>query len=290
MIKIATCQYNLTAFSWLEFKKKISKQLKFAKQKGANFFILPEYLGIEILARQSLTDTQLFSNLQLYVEKYIEFFQQQAIFYQIYILAGTQLVKSQEGPKYFNRAYFFAPNGHFSFQDKLQLTAYEKQSQLLISGPVQRIFNTEFGKIGIAICYDSEFPQLIQQIAQSGATIIFVPSYTTTFAGYYRVHLSCRARAIENQCYLVTSCIVGKIPSGTAICEVTYGLAGIYCPADIGFPENGIIIQGKLNYPDIIFGEVNLEKIEVVRLRGEVQNFTDTAFLPSPTKLEHVTL
>ena len=73
--------------------------------------------------------------------------------------------------------------------------------------------------------------------------------------------------------------MVGEIPLGTAQAEQTFGAAGIYGPADVDFPADGIIAQGKLNQQEIIFGDLSLEKIDYVRKHGQVLNFNDASHL-----------
>ena len=171
---------------------------------------MPEYAGIEMACHSFATDQQLFAALQPLIPQYIEFYQKLARYYQIYIQAGT-IIEQVTFQQYVNRAYFFAPSGSYGYQDKMQLTAYEKNMQLLQHGQQLKIFETAFAKIGIAICYDSEFPEIVRYFSQNDVTLILVPSYTSTLAGYHRVFLSCRARAIENQCYVALSAVVNSV-------------------------------------------------------------------------------
>jgi predicted amidohydrolase len=119
----------------------------------------------------------------------------------VYICSGTQAVPTEKGA--FNRSYFFSPNHVFSYQDKCILTPYEIDEGILSAGDTLTLFETKFGKIGICICYDVEFPKFAEMLVNKGAQLILVPSYTSTVHGFYRVFTSCRARALEHQCYVV---------------------------------------------------------------------------------------
>jgi predicted amidohydrolase len=194
--------------------------------------------------------------------------------YQMYIQAGTIIEQTKSG-KFINRAYLFSPNGSHEYQDKLQLTEYEKSTHLLAHGNQQKIFETSIGKIGIAVCYDSEFPEIVRRLVQHGASIILVPSYTTTLAGFNRVFLSCRARAIENQCYIAIAYVINKVDLSGEY-DDTYGQAAILGPVDIGFPDDGIIAQGQMNQPMLVTGSLSLEALDLVRKEGQVHHFEDS--------------
>jgi len=107
-----------------------------------------------------------------------------------------------------------------------------------------------------------------------GANLILVPSCTDTLAGYHRVKIGCQARALENQCYVVQSCLVGHAPWSEAV-DVNIGAAGIYTPVDRGFPDNGVLVAGELNAVQWVVGEVSLSACAVVRDQGQVFNYRD---------------
>jgi len=226
-----------------------------------------------------------FGQTLTFIPKYIELYQKFAKTNQIYIQAGT-IIEKIKSSQFVNRAYLFSPNGTYAYQDKLQLTEYEKSIHLLQSGNQQKIFDTSLGKMGIAVCYDSEFPEIIRSLAQHGASIILVPSYTTTLAGYYRVFLSCRARAIENQCHVAISFVINTVNLSGGL-DNTYGQAAILGPADVGFPDDGIIAQGQMNQSMLVTGPFSLEALARVRKEGHVHNFEDSGRL---TQINHWTL
>lgn len=275
-IKIATTQYALDALTnWQAYHNKIESLIKSAKDQGANIVILPEYAGLELIHNGNSLVEQ-FDHLQNLIEKYILMYQSFAHQYQIYIQPGSLPVKFSEN-LFHNRAYLFSPNGHYGYQNKIQLTQFEHKSKLIASGNSLQIFDTTFGKIAIAICYDSEFPLLVNQLITAGANLILVPSCTETIWGFYRVHLSCRARALENQCFVVQASLVGEYAASEFV-DINVGQAGIFSPIDQGFPEDGVIAIGKLNEEQMIVGEVNFSQLEFVRAQGQVRNFEDMQY------------
>lgn len=274
-IKIACCQYPIENLpDWKSYTEKIQLLITQAKQKSADLIVLPEYAGIEIVCGKYKTDLALFKALQPFIPNYIKFYKNLAQQYQIHIQPGT-IIEQIAQNQYVNRAYFFSPEGKYGFQDKLQLTQFEKSLKVLQHGKQQYLFKTSLGNIGIAICYDSEFPEIIRKFTQSGASLILVPSYTTSLAGHHRVFLSCRARAIENQCYVAMASVVNVVEL-SGVTDHTYGKAAILSPADNGFRDDGIISKGIMNKTLTIFGKIANEKITAVRRKGEVHNFEGT--------------
>ncbi len=109
-----------------------------------------------------------------------------------------------------NRCHFFSPAGDVGVQDKLHMTRFEKEDWIVRSGKRFKVFDTDFGKVAIAICYDVEFPELARTAARAGATVLIVPSCTDDRQGYLRVRYCAQARAIENQMYVLACNRTGK--------------------------------------------------------------------------------
>lgn len=211
--------------------------------------------------------------LQSLLDDYIKLYQCLAQKHQCYIQAGTFPV-AIEPEVYRNRAYLFWPDGRFDFQDKIMMTRFENEQWLIKKGQELKCFDTEFGKIAINICYDSEFPLLARKQAEAGATLILVPSCTDTVAGFHRVKIGCQARALENQCYVVQACLVGEAPWSEAV-DINVGSAGVYTPVDRGFPDNGILASGVLNKVEWVIAELSLGSVATVREQGQVFNYRD---------------
>ena len=126
------------------------------------------------------------------------------------------------------------------------------------------MFETALGRIGVAICYDSEFPLLVRAQAEAGAQILLVPSCTEFRSGYARVRTAAMARALENTCVTVLSPTVGDAPWSPAV-DRNAGAAGVYVPADHGFSETGVLAEGTLNQPQWAYAEVDLARLQRVK-------------------------
>jgi predicted amidohydrolase len=272
-ITLAVVQYALSMFSnFEEYSDKIHRLVSDAKKQEGDLVLFAEYAGAEITGWLKGETLAQFEQMQDYLPRYLDLHQQLADQFQIYIQAGTIPVK--ENNHYKNRAYFFGPNSSVAFQDKLYLTPFELALGQMKASDTLTLFDTAFGKIGITICYDSEFPHLAHQLAAAGANLILVPSCTETMHGFNRVAISCRARALENQLYVAQSPLVGSLSSSDLI-DANVGRAGIFSPPDLGFTDDGIVKQGNLNADEMIIETLEWRKIERVRSRGQMRNFSD---------------
>jgi predicted amidohydrolase len=277
-VKIAAAQYDIGFLeNWDTYRQKIERWVGEAADQGAKILLFPEYGSLELA---SLFGQDIYSSLskqlaamQSLLDGYIALYRGLAQQHGCYIQAGTFPIRI-EGDIYRNRAYLFMPDGKFDHQDKVMMTRFENEQWLINRGLELKCFDTDYGRIAINICYDSEFPLLARKQVEAGANLILVPSCTDTLAGYHRVRIGCQARALENQCYVVQSPTVGLAPWSEAV-DVNIGAAAIYTPVDRGFPDNGILAIGELNATQWVFAEIDPDEIAKVRENGQVFNYRD---------------
>jgi predicted amidohydrolase len=262
---------------WQHYQDKIERWVLEAVAQDAKILLFPEYFSMELA---SLFGQDVYSSLskqlaamQSLHEGFLNLFQTLANKYQRIIQPGTFPVQTEDGA-YRNRAYLFIPDAPLDYQDKLMMTRFENEHWLIRKGSQLKCFDTGYGKIAIAICYDSEFPLLARKQVEAGVNLILVPSCTDTLAGYHRVKIGCQARALENQCYVVQSSLVGNAPWSEAV-DINIGAAAIYTPVDRGFPDNGILAVGELNKVQWVFAELSLKACDTVREQGQVFNYKD---------------
>lgn len=277
-VKIATAQYDISFLdNWQTYQDKTARWVEVAAEQGANILLFPEYASMELA---SLFGQDVYSSLskqlsamQTLHDDFVRLFQGLAQRHHCLIQAGTFPVRLESGD-YHNRAYLFFADGKVDYQDKLMMTRFENEQWHIHGGDELKIFATEYGKVAINICYDSEFPLLARQQAVAGADLILVPSCTDTLAGYHRVKIGCQARALENQCYVVQACLVGEAPWSEAV-DVNIGASAVYTPVDRGFPDNGVLACGELNKVQWVFADLALAAIATVREQGQVFNYRD---------------
>jgi predicted amidohydrolase len=277
-IRIATAQYDISFLAdWPTYQTKIARWVSEACAQEANILLFPEYFSMELA---SIFAQDIYSSLnkqlvamQSLHDDFMALFTGLAQQHHCIIQAGTFPVQI-EGDVYHNRAYLFMADGTVDYQDKLMMTRFENERWLIKGGKELKCFDTEYGKIAINICYDSEFPLLARKQVEAGCILILVPSCTDTVAGFNRVKIGCQARALENQCYVVQSSLVGNAPWSEAV-DVNVGAAAIYTPVDRGFPDNGILAAGVFNEVQWVIADISPSACATVREQGQVFNHKD---------------
>jgi predicted amidohydrolase len=155
------------------------------------------------------------------------------------------------------------------------MTRFEREDWNMSSSRTLRVFETAFGRVAIAICYDVEFPEIARAAARLDAHILVVPSCTDDRQGFLRVRYCAHARTIENQMYVIHSCTVGSLPMVPAV-SLNYGQASILTPNDFPFARDGILAEGQPNQEMMVIGELNLRTIVETRESGTVIPLLDS--------------
>ncbi|NUB46090.1 carbon-nitrogen hydrolase family protein [Fertoebacter nigrum] len=273
-MKIAAAAYPL---DWLPslaaYEAKLSTWVAGAAAQGAQLLVFPEYGAMELA---SLAGRETAADLEAALREVAshrnaadEIHLSLAQTHNVHILGASGPVYTGDRPV--NRATLYGPHGIIGHQDKLIMTRFERETWDVVPGQGVQVFDTPLGKIGIIICYDSEFPLLARAMAEQGAEILLAPSCTDTFAGFTRVRVGSMARALENQCVVVHAPTVGPCDWCPAVDE-NVGRAAVYGPPDRGWPETGILAETALNVPGWAVAEVHLSEIARVRADGGVLN------------------
>jgi len=161
----------------------------------------------------------------------------------IYLLAGSFLEKSEESRAY-NTSLLINPEGNIlAHYRKIHLFDVDipgqvrvKESDTKKPGQEVVICQTPLGMFGLSVCYDLRFPELYRQLAQQGAEVMFVPSAFTFPTGAAHWEPLLRARAIENQTYIIAPNQIGKNTHGFA----DYGNSMIIDPGGKSSPVRRI--------------------------------------------------
>ncbi len=245
-----------------------------ARRGGASLVVFPEYGAMElasILPASVSSDLQgSIAAMQDFLPSWRALHRRLAKAHGLYILAASFPERQTVG-RYRNVARLFGPRGGEGTQEKLMMTRFERERWHISAGQGVNVFATALGRIGVAICYDAEFPLIARAMADAGATLLLVPSCTDTLHGYHRVAVGARARALENQFHVIQSPLVGLAPWSPAIDE-NHGAAAIYGPPDLGFPADGILASGAIDVPGLVFAEIDPARVDAVRKAGAVLN------------------
>jgi predicted amidohydrolase len=146
------------------------------------------------------------------------------------------------------------------------------------------VFETTFGRIGIAICFDAEFPGLVRAQVEAGAWLILVPTCTDTLHGFHRVRVAAAARAMENQCFVCLAPTVGEADWCGAL-DRNRGYAAAFGPIDRGFPEDGELACGALDEAQSVFADLDRARLDAVRQTGAVRNHLAWPPAPPPCRV-----
>ena len=99
-----------------------------------------------------------------------------------------------------NSAVLLDDNGqHLATYHKRHL--WGRENEFFVAGKQSCVVDTRFGKLGLMICYDNEFPEVARELAQAGAEIILSPT-ANMLPNAERQVLQIRARAMDNQCFV----------------------------------------------------------------------------------------
>lgn len=273
-MKIAAAAYPLDFLAdWAGYAAKLTHWVQDAAGQGADLLVFPEYGAMELA---SLGGADVAADLERALHEVARhraavdaLHLDLAARHGLHILGASGPVFLADRPV--NRATVYGPQGIVGHQDKLIMTRFERETWDVRAGTGLPVFDTPLGRIGVLICYDSEFPLLARRMVEQGAEILLVPSCTDSLAGFTRVRVGAMARALENQCITVQAPTVGLAAWCPAVDE-NVGSAAIYGPPDHGFPPTGILAETPLNHPGWAIAEVDLALIHEVRRNGGVLN------------------
>ncbi|MCG3175065.1 MAG: Deaminated glutathione amidase [Myxococcota bacterium] len=225
------------------------QQVETAADRGANFITLPEnwsFLGDEQQKLHLAGEIDARSR---------DWLLSTAADFGVYLLGGGHAVPSGTPGKVFNQSLLASPGGQvLASYNKIHLFDVDlstgqqfRESNTVMAGedPITaRIGDTV---IGLTICYDLRFPELYRRLANAGAQVLCIPSAFTLHTGKDHWHALLRARAIENQCYVIAAAQYGRHnasrvsyghalivdPWGTVVAEASDGAGAAVAPLNL---------------------------------------------------------
>ena len=274
MLRLGVLQYPVTRIGSLaEYSGKLDRLVAAGAAGGGQLLVMPEYACMETAAAFGTAPDPAAERDAVCAAspEILRIMRDAARRHGVWLLPGTLPWRS--GGRIVNRAPFIAPDGRLAFQDKQVMTRFEAEHWAISAGDPHRVFETPWGRVGIAICYDAEFPTVVRAQIEAGAWLILVPTCTDPVHGFNRVRLSVRARAVENQCFVAVSPTVGDAP-WLATLDSNRGRAGVYGPADRGFPEDGVIAEST-DAAGWLWADLDPARLHAVREHGAVRNHRD---------------
>jgi predicted amidohydrolase len=276
-LRVAALQYFIRPLQTFEqFRDQVIGLAETAADYKAQLLVFPEYFTLQLLTLGNLK-RPLAEQVRSLAEQegpFTQLFEDLASRHRLYIVAGTIPHLNVSGTVS-NVCHVFGPDGRRGMQPKLHMTRFEREWNV-VPGAGLNVFQTSFGRMAVAICYDVEFPEVARAAARAGAQILVVPSCTDDRQGFLRVRYCAQARAIENQMYVIHSSTVGSLPMVPAV-SLNYGQAAIYTPSDFAFARDGILAEGIPNQETMVVAELNLETIAESYEGGTVVPLRDSS-------------
>jgi len=215
-----------------------------AAAQGARIVALPEYFPIMGMAegdKVKVRETDGHGPIQ-------EFLAATAKQHGIWLIGGSIPLEAKDAAKVMNSTVVYDPAGQrVARYDKIHLFGFQKglerydEAASIEAGSEPVAFDTPYGRIGLSICYDLRFPELYRRLAP--VDLIVVPAAFTETTGRAHWEILLRARAIENQCYVLAVGQGGKHENG----RETHGNSMIVDPW-------GTIVDRKLKGPGVVLG------------------------------------
>jgi predicted amidohydrolase/ribosomal protein S18 acetylase RimI-like enzyme len=274
VIRLGLIQWQVRPFKNIE---EVLEQAEYFVDAVSNyrsdFALFPEFFNAPLMATfNHLGEAQAIRELAKFTPIFEKEFSRLAIAYNINIITGSMpdLIDNH----LYNVGFVCKRDGTVERYEKIHVTSDEQKVWGLKGSSKLKTFDTDCGKIGVLICYDSEFPELSRILAQDGMKILFVPFLTDTQNCYSRVKICAQARAVENECYVAIAGCVGNLPQVENM-DIQYAQSAVFTPCDFAFPPDGIKAQSTPNTEMILVVDVDLELLKELHNVGSVTNLKD---------------
>ena len=252
-MRIALCQMAVVENKNTNLEK-ASRMIKEASARGADLVVLPEMFNCPY-ASEYFRDYSEKENGYTYSQ-----LSEWAAEYGLMIVGGS--IPELSDQAVYNTSFVFDSNGRclgkhrkaHLFDINVPGGISFKESETLTAGNTSTVIDTEFGKMGLAICYDMRFPELFRKMVLEGARFIIVPAAFSMTTGPAHWELTARARALDNQVFM-------------ALCSPARDEKGVYVAYGHSIITNpwGQVIGALDEKEDLLIVDINLDENDSVR-------------------------
>ncbi|MCF2132921.1 MULTISPECIES: carbon-nitrogen hydrolase family protein [Burkholderiaceae] len=222
---------------------------------GAQLVLLPEYfcfMGHRDADKLAVRETPGDGPIQ-------QFLADAAARHRVWVIGGTLPLVAPESGRVMNTTLVFDPQGRaVARYDKIHLFNFEKddesfdETRTIRPGTDVVAFDAPFGRVGLSVCYDLRFPELYRKLGD--CALIVVPSAFTYTTGHAHWEMLLRARAVENQCYVLAAAQGGKHENGRR----TWGHSMLVDPW-------GEVVAVRADGAGVVAGTIDVRRITQVR-------------------------
>ena len=246
---------------WAQNRDAAARLVALAVAAGAQLVALPEYfclLGLQDTDKLALAEDAGHGPMQ-------DFLAGLARAHGIWLVGGTLPVKArndtEDSDRVLNRCAVYGPDGSaLGHYDKMHLFAYDNgresydEGRTLCAGGRPGVVQAGPLRVGLSVCYDLRFPELYRALMTPPCDLIVVPSAFTHTTGQAHWEVLLRARAIENQCYVLAPAQGGRHVNGRR----TWGHSMLIDPW-------GVVVDVLEEGEGFVIGEVDAERLAQVR-------------------------
>lgn len=224
---------------------------------GASVVLLPENFGlIGLHARDKLAAQERDGDGPQQA-----FLSRAAREHSIHLIGGSVPIESGDAARARQSLLVYGPDGaRVTRYDKIHLFRFTHgdedydEAKTITAGDEPRWFTLPYGRVGLSICYDLRFPELFR--AQGDMVLLVVPAAFTARTGRAHWETLLRARAIENQCYVLAAAQTGTHPGG----RQTWGHSMLVDPW-------GEVVAVQPDGEGVVVGDVDPARLADVRAR-----------------------
>lgn len=274
VVRLGLIQWQMRLYKNLEeMMQQVEYFVDSVSDYRCDFALFPEFFNAPLMADDNhLSAAHAVKKLAEFTPLIKAKFAELAVSYNINIITGS-MPELKDGVLY-NVGHLCHRDGTVDEYIKIHVTPDEQRVWGMRGGNTVKTFDTDCGKIGVLICYDSEFPELSRLLADDGMDILFVPFLTDTQNGYYRVRYCSQARAIENECYVAIAGSVGNLPKVHNM-DIQYAQSAVLTPCDFAFPANGVKAEATPNTEMVLIADVDIDLLRHLHSYGSVKNLLD---------------